>query len=178
MMIKAFHRYFWLKNKTGLSVIELLGAITVLVIAFVSILGLLAFSLRVSTFQKQMTQAVALAQEAMEATRNFRDGIAWDHDDADNSYDGISLRTMDTQSYHPAKSGDVPPRWQLVAGEETINDFKRKIVFSKACRDANNNISACGTEDLDTRKVTVTVSWTVRANTYQVVIPMYLANWK
>ena len=117
------------------------------------------------------------AQEAMEATRNFRDGIAWDHDEADNSYDGISLRTVDTP-YHPVKSADVPPRWQLVAGEETINDFKRKVVFSSVLRDANGTISTSGTNDPETRKVTITVSWTVRGNTYEVVIPLYLANWK
>lgn len=166
--------------RQGVSVIELLVVAAIIITAFVAISGLIGFSIRISTFQEQTAQAAALAQETMEAVRNFRDGIDWNNDDALNLYDGLGLRTAGAP-YHPMKSAGVPPKWQLVSGEDMVNGFKRKVVFDNVLRDvATDSIATSGSTyaDLNTRKATVTVSWTAWGSNHQVTIPAYFTNWK
>jgi type II secretory pathway pseudopilin PulG len=164
----------WKNNKKGASVIEILIAIAIVGIAFGSILGLATLSLKSSIAIKETTKANALAQEAMEALRNFRDGIAWDNDDPLNEYDGLGVVIADT-SYHLEKSTDTPSKWMLIQGEETINGFTRKVVFNDVYRDiVTDDINTGGYLDDGTKKVTVTVSWKDR----KVEIITYLTNWK
>jgi len=168
--------------RQGVSVIELLVVAAIIITAFVGISGLIGFSIRISTFQEQTAQAAALAQETMEAVRNFRDGIDWDNDDASNLYDGLGLRTAGAP-YHPMKSSDVPPKWQLVSGADTVNGFTRKVVFDNVLRnvatdDITTATSGSTYTDLDTKKATVTVSWTAWGSNHQVAVPAYFTNWK
>ena len=164
----------WKDNK-GISIVEILVIIAIIGIALASLLGLATFSLRASTSIKETTRANSLAQEAIEAVRNFRDGIAWDNDDPENKYDGLGVITTGI-IYHPEKSTDTPPKWQLIQGEETVGGFTRKVVFENVSRDTTNyNIVENGGEnDPDTKKVTVTVSW----GNKKVEIITYLTNWK
>ena len=153
-------------NKKGASIIEILIVIAICTIALVSLLGVAAFSLRISTLIRETNQANNLAQEVIEAVRNFRDGTTWD-------VNGLGTLTT-AVAYYPQKSTDTPPKWQLVQGEEETFGFKRKVVFEKVFRDANDNISSSGTEDPNARKATITVSWKDK----KVEIITYLTNWK
>jgi type II secretory pathway pseudopilin PulG len=157
----------WKNSKKGISIIEILVVISIITIALISIFGLIAFSLRTSTLMRETVQANNLAQETIEAVRNFRDGTNWETN---------GLGTLATSTvYHPGKSGDVPPKWQLIIGEETVDGFTRKVVFGQVNRDANDNIiETGGTLDSNTRKVTTTVSWRDR----EVKIVTYLTNWR
>jgi len=168
----------WQDNKQGMSVIEILIAITIISTALVSILSLATFSLRVAIFNKETALAKNLAEETLEQVRNFRDGITWNNDDPENKYDGLGVVATGI-AYYPKKSTDTPPKWQLIQGEETVNGFTRKVVFDNVQRDANFNIvESGGTPDSDTKKVTVTVSWVERERTHQVEIVTYLTNWR
>jgi len=69
----------WKDNK-GISVVEILVIIAIIGVALGSLLGLATFSLKASTSIKETSQANSLAQETMEAVRNFRDGTTWDSD--------------------------------------------------------------------------------------------------
>src|SRR4030042_4707254 len=89
----------------GISVIEILVASAILSIALVGIMGIIAFSLQISTLVKETTQANFIAQETIEATRNFRDGTGW-------LTNGIGNLTMGT-AYPPEKTADSPPKWHL-----------------------------------------------------------------
>jgi type II secretory pathway pseudopilin PulG len=161
-------------NNKGITIVEILVIIAIIGIAFGSLLGLSALSLRVSTSIKETSRANSLAQETLEAVRNFRDGIPWNNDDPENKYDGLGVITTGT-AYHPEKSTDTPPKWQLIQGEETVNGFTRKVVFENVQRDGNDNIvDSGGTNDPDTKKVTVTVTWKNK----EVKIVTYLTNWK
>ena len=161
----------------GLSIIEILIAITIIAVALVSILSLATFSLRVAILNKETTLAKNLAEETLEQIRNFRDGIVWDNDDPENKYDGLGVVATGI-AYYPKKSTDAPPKWQLIQGEETVNGFTRKAVFENVQRDGNDNIvDSGGTPDPDTKKVTVAVSWVEREKTHQVEIVTYLTNW-
>jgi len=156
-----------LKNEKGVSIVEILVVIAVLLTAFVGILGLLSFSLQVSTLIKETTQANFLAQDAIEAIRNFRDGTTWDTD-------GLGTLTIGTE-YHPGKTADLPPKWTMAAGQETINGFSRKIVFERVQRNVNDDIAESGgINDPDTRKTTITISWKDK----EVEIITYFTNWR
>ena len=161
-----------LQNEKGISIIELLTVIAIIMVALTSLLGVATFSLSRSILTKETIQANNLAQEAIEAVRNFRDGTAWDTN-------GLGVITGEAAyyggSYYIQKTADIPPKWQLILGEETITNFTRKIVFLNAQRDTNDNIvETGGTNDPNTKKVTVTVSWKDK----KVEIITYLTNWK
>lgn len=158
----------------GISIIEILVVIAIIGITLTSILSLATSSLRVSTSIKETTQANSLAQETMEAIRNFREGINWNNDDPQNKYDGLGVVSTGI-AYHPEKSSDVPPRWMVVQGEEGMGLFTRKVIFENVLRDANDNIvETGGINDPDTKKVVVTVSWKNK----KAEIISYLTNWK
>ena len=153
--------------KEGFTVIEIMVVVAILLSAFVGILGLLTFSLQISTLIRETNQANFLAQDTLEAVRNFRDGTVWD-------VNGLETLTTDV-AYHPEKTADNPPKWTMVQGEEIVNGFSRKIVFGSAERDSNDNIVASGgTNDPQTKKTTTTISWKGK----KVEIITYLTDWK
>jgi len=166
------------KLKRGASIIEILTVIAVIAISLTSLLGLSSFSLRASNLIKQTSQANIISQETMEGVRNFRDGVNWNNDDPENKYDGLGKVTTGIY-YHLEKSNDVPARWMLIQGEQTLDNFTRKIVFADVYRNAiTGNIEAGGNFDPNTKKVTVNVSWTERGISHQIEIITYLTNWK
>jgi len=157
-------------NKKGIAVVEILIVVGIIAITISSLLSVVVFSLKLSASVKETTTADALAQEMVEAVRNFRDGTDWDSD---------GLGVLDTgNAYYPEKSGDMPPRWMFTAGEETINGFVRKVVFERVSRDPGTNniedVYNSGNDDPDTRKVIATVSWESK----KVEIITYFTNWK
>ena len=157
-------------NKKGASIIEILIVIAIIVIALTSLLGVATFSLRISTLMRETNQANNLSQEVMEAVRNFRDGTSWD-------IDGLGKLATSTD-YYPQATGS-PSKWQLVQGTENIDGFTRKVVFKDVMRDSNSNIvESGGTNDPNTKKVTVTVSWEERGRDHKLEIFTYLTNWK
>jgi type II secretory pathway pseudopilin PulG len=158
----------------GVSIIEILLVIAIIGISLISLLSLTTLSLKASVIIRETTEANHLAQEALEATRNFRDGINWNNDDPENKYDGLGIVSTGV-AYHLEKSTDTPPRWMLIQGEEQINDFTRKVVFNDTYRNSLTYDIATDGDYLDsnTKKVTVTVSWQNR----RIEIVSYLTNW-
>lgn len=166
-----------LRSEQGFSIIELLVGAGIVTLSMSALLGFLTFALTTSSFLQQQAEASALAQEALEAVRNVRDGTGWNDDDPQNQYDGLG-KVQTGVAYHSALSQDVPPRWQLLSGPETLSIFTRSVVFENAQRDVNNTIAASGIQDPDTKKVTVTVSWTARTKAHDVAVVAYFMNWK
>lgn len=165
-------------NKKGGLTVEILVVIAIVAIALASLLKLVSFSLDVSHISSQNTQASALAQEEMEAVRNFKDGIAWYNNDISDQYDGLGVIATGTD-YYLKKSADNPPKWQLIQGQEIINNFTRKIVFYNVQRNASSNIVAGGgANDPETKKASVLVSWAEKGRSHQVSLDTYLTNWK
>lgn len=157
-------------NKKGIAVVEILIVIGIIAITVSSLLGVVVFSLKLSASIKETTTADALAQETIEAVRNFRDGTDWGSD---------GLGVLNTgNAYYPEKSGDTPPAWMLVEGEETVNGFVRKVVFERVSRDPGTSniedVYDSGNDDPDTRKVIATVSWESK----KVEIITYFTNWR
>jgi type II secretory pathway pseudopilin PulG len=157
-------------NKKGSLIVEILVVIAIIAIALASLFGLTYFSLDASHLAGQNTQAEALAQEAMEAVRNFRDGTSW-------NINGLGKLATSTDYYPKATSS--PFKWQLIQGQETINIFTRKVIFYSVQRDANSNIVVSGgVNDPETKKASVSVSWTEKGRPHQVSISTYFTNWR
>jgi len=164
----------WKHNKKGISAIEILIAVAIIALTFTSLLGLATFSLKASLLTKENIKAKNIAQETLEAVRNFRDGTDWE--DANGLK---NILTGEDNPYHPEKNGSVPPEWELVAGEEAINGFTRKVFFYNVQRDINDNIvESGGINDDYTKKVKVFVSWQERGRDHQIEIITYLTDWR
>jgi len=156
-------------NNKGVSIIEILVVIAIINVTLIGLLGLAAFSLKASTLIKETNQADFLAQEAFEAVRNFRDGTDWTN--------GLGSESLITgAAYHLEKSGDVPPKWQLISGDETVNGFTRKVTFEDVHRDLVDDdiVDSGGYNDDETKKVIVTISWKDKT----VELATYFTNWR
>jgi len=103
-------------NKKGIAVVEILIVVGIIAITISSLLSVVVFSLKLSASVKETTTADALAQEMVEAVRNFRDGTDWDSN-------GLGVLNTGTV-YYPEKSGDTPPRWMFTAGEEKFLEIQ------------------------------------------------------
>ena len=160
----------------GVSIIEILVIVSIITFALVSILGVAVFSLKVSLLTKETSKAKNIAEGTLEAIRNYRDNVDWDNDDLVDKYDGLGI--VDTSPYHLEKSGDVPPKWMLISGSDTIDDFNREIVFEYVSRDPfSNDIEDPynpANKDSDTKKAIVTISWKDK----QIQLSTYFTNWK
>lgn len=165
-------------NSKGFSIIEIIVAIFIIVVALGSILNVAVFSLTFSFDARTALQAQSYAQEALEAVRNFRDGVAWNADDPLNEYDGLGTVAKGV-AYRLSKSADNPPRWKLVQGQETLGVFTRTIMFGQGLRDSQGNIVASGgTADPDTVRVVATVAWSKQGASRQSQLVLYLTNWQ
>lgn len=159
-----------LLGKKGISLIEILVAVSIIAVTLTSLLGLASFSLKTTMLVKKTNQASNIAQEMMEQIRNLRDGTGW-------NVDGIGILTAGI-NYYIKKVGD-PAKWQALSGTETVYGFTKKAVFENVMRDGSDNIvEAGGINDADTRKVTVTVSWQERGRTHSTELITYLTNWR
>ena len=154
-------------NEKGISIIEILVVTAILVMVFTTIFGLINFSFASASIIRQTTQANALAEETMEAVRNFRDQTTWSND----GLDALALNT----AYYPQKTANS---WILVAGKELIGIFEREVVLEQVYRDSNDDIAAVGVIDSETKKATVSVSWEERDRAHQIILVSYFTNWK
>jgi len=149
--------------------VEILLVIAIIALALASLFGLASFFLDASHLSGQRTQASILIQEEIEALRNFRDGTNW--------YNGLGVVTVGAD-YYLGKSSDNPPKWQLIQGQESVNIFTRKIIFSGVQRDVNSNIvESGGIIDSETKKAVATVSWRGKGGDHQLSISTYFTNW-
>lgn len=153
----------------GFTIVEILVVIAVITTAFTSILGFFALDARISDRNRMHLNALSLAEEAIEAVRYFRDNTSWP-----TGLGGLAIGT----DYHPVVNGSM---WDIILGSENINGFNRKIVVDSVSRDVNDNIESIYNPvnyDADTRKITITVSWTDRFGSTSENLITYLTNWK
>ncbi len=126
----------------GQSVVELLLAIALTSLLIPVLLTGFVTSRAGRPQQEQRSEATFLLKEAQEATRQVRDKD-W------------TLFAVDG-TYHPFASSSA---YVLLSGPETINGYTRQIVIVDVNRDSSGSISASGTFDPSTKKITATVSW-------------------
>lgn len=155
-----------LQSQKGIGLIEILVGLSIITIAFLSFLVLAQYSLRAQEYSKSKLEAISLASEVIEATQSVRD----------ENWNNIVSLSLETQ-YYPVISDN---KWTLT----TINPgpiseiYNRWVILEKVYRDANDDISSSGTEDIQTRKVTTFVEWDDHGNIKQISLVTYLTNWQ
>ncbi len=165
------------KNKkiSGFIFLEILIAVALIGIVFITLLVVGFSAVNLSTSVQQQTQADSLTKEEFESIRSFRDGTK-------TTWGTTGLGSVSFGSANPyytfLDASTNPAKWTLHAGTETTGIFTRKVVFDKVSRDpATQNIETvynAAHNDADTVKATITVTWPTK--TSQVVA--YFTNWQ
>lgn len=154
-----------LKNQKGISVIEIIVCLAIIMIAFWSFSGIAQYSLKIQEQSNAKIEAINLASEAIEAIRSVRN----------ESWNNISSLLLETK-YYPIISEN---KWILTLTDPGIisGTYDRSIIIEQVYRDINDNISESGTEDNQTKKITALVEWNDRGKTKQIDLITYLTNW-
>lgn len=132
----------------GIGLVEVVVGAGILSLAGVALLITYGLYVRVASFAPRPIQAAFLEDEGMEAMRTLRD----------KSWANISGLTASTTYYLSFNASTTS--WTTTTTPSMIDKiFSRTIVLSTVNRDANNDISSSGSNDPNTRKVTISVSW-------------------
>ena len=152
-------------NKNGYGVIEVTVAAGLASVIALSIFQLVVATGRPVSAGARQTEATYLAEEALEAVRVLR------NDSWSNEIAPLSNNTV----YYPVK---IATDWTLTTTPPApINSlYTRTIQLQAVYRDANDDISASGTLDPKTRKVTATVTWPERGQAKTITLDTYLTN--
>lgn len=135
----------WIKNSQGQALVELLVVIGLSTIFLPTLAAVLIASRQGEAQQEKRTEAVALLRETEEVIRVVREK-GWDQFAVNGTF-------------HPQITGNT---WSFAPGFDTVNGLTRQLVISDVRRDANGVVvQNGGTIDPSTKKVDITVSWTI-----------------
>lgn len=149
------------KDDRGITIFEILAAISVIIIVFGTVAGFSVFALRSFLRSHKTVQAHNLASGQLEAVRFYRDNSDW-HEDG--------LGEMVGNFYHFDKD-----EVSLKEGSGAINGFDIEIEILETRRDSFGNITYSGGEiDPDTVKVISRVFWEEE----DLEIFIYLTDWQ
>lgn len=148
----------------GFGLIEIIIGSTILTVSLIAISTYFQKSLQLSQDSGKTVQASFLLEEGIEVIKFFRD----------TSWTNISGLTVGT-SYYFQFDGT---KWATTTSNVFVDGiFERKLVIDNVSRDVSDDIvSSGGTNDADTKKATVSVSWLGRNGTTTKSISTYIAN--
>lgn len=160
-----------IKNTKGIGLVEILIVTAVLGVGFLAVISFLIYSRGVTFQVARTTEATTIAEEGIEAVRSMRD-----EDWGNNIVPLISGNT-----YYPVVSGVNPDdKWTLTTAPQPLIDnlYTRTVVVENVGRDGSDDIdpSGGGNPDSNTKKVTVTVTWTENGRNKQVQLVAYITN--
>jgi len=153
------------QGQRGISLIEVMVVIAIIVITFWTFLELIKLNLIIQEQSQRKIEAANLAAEAIEVVRSVRD----------ENWDNLASLSTGVQ-YYPVISGN---KWILSSVDPgSINGlYNRWIILEEVYRDANDDISSSGTADANTKKITAYIQWVSRGGTKQINLVSYLTNW-
>lgn len=153
-------------KQRGISLIEIVLVIFIASTALFAIAQVAALSVRVSAEKKTELRATYYLQEGLEALHAMRD----------ESWAARIAPLSASSTYYVAPTASA---WTLSGTDPGTLDniFTRTVVMQNVSRDINDDIaSSGGTNDPDTKKFTVTVSWNTQAGTRSVNTDTYITN--
>ena len=158
------YKYKFYKKSKGFGLIEIIIGSAILTISLIAISTYFQKSLQLSQDSGKTVQAGFLLEEGVEVVKFFRD----------TSWVNISSLTAGS-SYYLQFDGS---KWATTSSNVFVDGiFERKFVIDNVSRDANDDIvSSGGTNDSDTKTVTVSVSWFTRNSTTTKSISTYITN--
>jgi len=142
--------------------VEVIVVSSIIVVSFLAALTVAQKSIYLARQSVHQAEAAFLLEEGAEATRIVRD----------NAWSGISGLTLSTD-YYPSFSGGT---WTLSTTPSQVGIFTRKVVFSSAYRDGNQDLAPSGTLDSGTRLITVTVTWSDSGQIISKTLQFYLTD--
>lgn len=145
----------------GFSLIELLLAGALFAVFSWGVIELLAVNLEADRLGEEMTFATRYAEEAIEAIHSIRA----------RDFDALETTTSTGIS---RVSGD----WVFSGSEDVDDKYVRTIAIESVNRDNGDIVESGGSDDPDTRKAIVTVSWSLSPTRPEtVVLETYLTRW-
>ncbi|OGI57097.1 hypothetical protein A3B85_03135 [Candidatus Nomurabacteria bacterium RIFCSPHIGHO2_02_FULL_37_13] len=151
-----------LEKLRGFMMVEILIVISIIVVSVLAALAVAQKSIYLSRQSLHQSQAAFLLEEGAEAVRIARD----------NAWVNVSSLNLSTDYYLSFSGGT----WTLSTSPSGIDIFTRKIIFSSAYRDANEDLISSGALDSQTRLATIDVSWLEGGQTFSKTIQFYLAD--
>ncbi len=155
-------------SKSGFAIVEIVVASAVIAVALFGLLGAGQYYLRLARDTNRNVQAQALLEEGLEALRSMRD----------ESYAAqISPLSTSGTTYYLYWNGSL---WRSTTTTQLVSGlFTRSFSVAAVSRDVNDEIvSSGGTNDPNTRKFTVSVTWLgSNGSTSQKTISEYLTNY-
>lgn len=165
------------KNQKGLSLIEVLVSITVLVVGILTIVSLITSNMRDSRQSEEKFVAINLSQEGLELMRNYRDSI-WKDGKNMSHYSGTVFKTgqkltVDILEPAPTLSSAKPiylnpsnPQYtHKVYSGAAKTPYSRVINIDKVDLDGLGNIKS------------VTISSKVTWSNHDVILTQVLYDW-
>lgn len=154
-----------LQQQKGFGLIEIIVSLTIIIIVFVSFLELAKYTLKIQKYNQTRIEAINLAAETIEAVRSNRN----------ENWDNFAALVTGIE-YYPVI---LENKWTLTTIDPGLinQTYSRWVILETVYRDANDDISASGLEDNQTRKITAVVEWIDRGETKQTILTTYLTNW-
>lgn len=161
MQNRRFSHY----KKNGLTLVEVLVAVSIILVFLTALIGAYNIYLRLAFTNSDTAKAAYLSEEGLEAVKLLRDS-SW-------TTNISSLST--TASYYLIFSSG---QWNATTTQVFVdNKFDRKFTAGDVFRDSSSDIvTSGGTLDPSTRLVTVSVSWFSHGATTTKTMSTYLTN--
>lgn len=147
----------------GFGLTEVIVGLSVIFISLISIITSYNFFLKIANNNTKIVKAEFLLEEGVEVLRFIRDK-GW------NEFSNISLAE---NKFLIFQNGT----WEISdENNYTDNLYERSFVIDNVYRDSNNDIVETGTLDTETKKVTISVSWSNLGSTTTNSTSVYLTN--
>lgn len=150
--------------KKGVGLVEVLVAVFIFTVILSSLILISNLYLLGATDSLKNTQAAYLAEEGIEALKTIRD----------NSWDNISSIPIDTEKY--LSFSTASSSWQISDSEDLVSIFSRSFIINSVNRDSDGDISLSGTDDPNTKKINITVSWNGKNGVITKNLVTYITN--
>jgi type II secretory pathway pseudopilin PulG len=147
------------KNRSGMSLVEVIVAIGILGVGGTSVIMMLISSLRGAEAGSERAAAGLLVSQGYEAVRSIGNG---------------SFNSLVNGTYGLDETGNI---WNLVGTPDVHGLYTRRVVIADVYRDGNGNIAPAGTLDIHTKKITTTVDWSFQGQAKSVEAVDYFTNW-
>lgn len=135
------------KNSKGISIVEIIVASAIVGISVVGIVGAIQVYLKIVIKNARDTQAALLLDETAEALQYMRDDSFSAH------YGSVANGTQYTVFWNGTG-------YEMGTSTVTLEyGMTRKVVFSDVERDGNDRIAVSGSNDDNTKKAVITISW-------------------
>ncbi len=155
-----------LQYSKGIALVEIVVGAAIIATSFVAILGIYTALTKLSIQALPKMQAAMVAEEGLEAVRSLRDA------GYTSKLGALSSGTPYYLSWSTASSTFYATTTKSLVD----NTFSRTMTVANAYRDASYNIASAGTNDANTKLVTITVTWSSGGATSTYALQSYVSN--